>query len=73
MAIMLNNKTKLTTKIEKLFVEAGDGDPNKPLSKQELTTALVNTISRLAEKRSPLLLKIYRQMEKAGDVRPYKY
>ena len=70
MAITLNHKTRLTTQVEKLFVEAGGGAPDTLLSEQELAIALVNTINILAEKRSPLLLKIYRQLEKAGEVPP---
>lgn len=68
MAITLNNKTKLTTQAEKLFIEAGDCDPDKTLTEKELTTALTNTINRLVELRSPLLMKIYQQYEKAGKL-----
>jgi len=60
--ITFNNKTKLTTQAEKLFVEVGGEDPNKILSKKELTAALSNTIKLLAERRSPILLKLYKQV-----------
>ena len=68
MAIKLNNKTKLTTEAEKLWVELGGQDPQKILSKAELMIALTSAIETLAERRSPILEKIYRQYELAGEV-----
>ena len=70
MAIKFNNKTKLTTEVERLLVELGDQDPQKTLSEGELTTALTSAIETLAERRSPILEKIYRQYELAGEVPP---
>ena len=70
MAITLNNKTRLTTHVEKLFVEAGGGKSEAFLSKQELSTALATTINILAERHSPILIKLYKQCEKAGKVPP---
>ena len=70
MAIKLNDKTKLTTEAEKLWIELGGQNPQKILSKTELTTALTHAIETLAERRSPILEKIYRQYEMAGEVPP---
>lgn len=68
MAIKLNDKTKLTTEAEMLWIELGGQNPQKTLSKTELTTALTHAIEILAEQRSPILEKIYRQYEMAGEV-----
>ncbi len=68
MAIRLNTKIKLTTKEEKLFVEAGGGDVENTLSQEGLATALTNTIGQLADRRSPILIKLYRQYEEIGKV-----
>ena len=65
--IQLNGKTKLTTKQEKLFVEAGGGIPDKSLSEDDLRSALVNTIKTLAQRKSPILLKIYQQGMETGE------
>lgn len=70
MAIKLNNQTKLTTEAEKRWVELGGQDPHKTLSQDELTSALTHTIEALAEQRSPILQKIYRRYEQAGEVPP---
>lgn len=70
MAITLGNKTKLTSYSEKLFIEAGGGDPNKTLSEAELSIALTNAITVLAENYSPYLLKLYKECEKDGVVPP---
>jgi len=68
MAIKLGNKTKLTSEVEKRFIEAGGGDPKKVFTKEELSEALTQAISVLAENKSPYLLKLYKQMEKEGKV-----
>jgi len=70
MAISLDNKTKLTSDAEKLFIEVGGGDPNKTFTKEELSAALKDAISILAENNSPYLLKLYKAMEKNGKVPP---
>jgi DNA-directed RNA polymerase specialized sigma subunit len=70
MAITLDQKTKLTTEAEKLLIELGGQDPQKILSEGELTTALTQAIETLVERRSPILKKIYRQYELAGEVPP---
>ena len=62
MAIHLNGKTKLTSEGEKLFIELGGGDPEATLSRDELSKALGNAVNILAERRSPLLLKLYRSI-----------
>jgi len=70
MAITLGNKTKLTTEFEKLLIELGEGDPTHTLTNNELSAVLVNAIEQLAEHNSPILLKLYRHMEKQGAVSP---
>lgn len=70
MAIHLNNCTRLTTDIERLFIEAGGQNPDKALSKKELSEALCNTIAHLSESQSPSLIKLYRQFELAGEAPP---
>ena len=70
MAVSLGNKTKLTSDVEKLFVEAGGGNPDQTLSNDDLREALVNAITLLAEHRSPYLIKLYRHIEKSGKVPP---
>lgn len=66
MAITLNNKTKLTSASEKLFVQAGGYDPDKTLTQDELSSALKETINQLAEIKSPLLIKLYQQCVETG-------
>ncbi|HHH46470.1 MAG TPA: hypothetical protein ENK53_05595 [Thiotrichales bacterium] len=66
--IRLNDKTLLTSTPERLFVEAGGIDPGKTLNQDQLSTALGNTITALADRRSPLLLKLYEQARSAGDL-----
>jgi len=70
MALSLGNKTKLTSDAEKLLIEVGGGNPDKTLTKQELSEALKNAITVLAENRSPYLIKLYEAMEKDGKVPP---
>jgi hypothetical protein len=70
MAIRLDDKTRLTTEAEKLLVELGGQDPGKTLSSAQLSVALTQAIEVLAEQRSPLLEKLYRQFERAGEVPP---
>jgi len=66
--IQLNGKTKLSTEQEKLFVEVGGVSSDKSLSDDELRTALVNTIKVLAQRKSPILLKIYQRYVSTGDL-----
>ena len=47
--IQLGKKTKLTTDVEKAFVELGGGDPNKTLAENELRVALPKAIDIVAE------------------------
>ncbi len=68
MAITLNNKTKLTSTPEKLFIEAGGCNPEKSLSQEELSIALQASINQLAEMRSPCLIKLYQQCVDSGDL-----
>ena len=68
MAITLNNKTKLTSESEKLFIEAGGFDPDQSRTSEELTSALRHTINQLANNKSPILLKLYQQCVMSGDL-----
>lgn len=68
MAIQLGNKTKLTSDVEKAFVEIGGADPNKTLSEDELREALPQAIDAIAEKRPSILRKVYQQYVKAGKL-----
>ncbi len=68
MAITLNNKTKVTSTVEKLFIEAGGYNPERSLTQEELSSALQTTITALADNKSPSLLKLYRQCVESGDL-----
>ncbi len=70
MSIKLNDKIKLTTESEKAFVGAGGNNPDQTFSQSSLSEALVDSIQILAERKSPILEKIYRQYEIAGKVPP---
>lgn len=70
MALGLNNRTKLTTQAEKLLVEMGGGDPSKTLNNRALGECLAEAIALLAERQSPILVKLYRQYEAAGKLPP---
>lgn len=61
MAITLNNKTKFTSTVVKLFIEAGGCNPEKSLSREELSNALQATINQLTEMKSRSLIKLYQQ------------
>ena len=68
--IQLGNKTKLTTDVEKAFVELGGGDPNKTLSEDDLRKALPKAIDIVAEHRPSLLRKTYDRYVAAGELPP---
>lgn len=68
--IRLGNKTKLTTDLEKAFVELGGTDPNKVLAEDELREALPKAIDIVAEHRPSILIKIYNQYVAAGELPP---
>ncbi len=68
--IKLDNKTKLTTDVEKAFVELGGGGPNKTLTEEELREALPKAIDIIAENRPGILRKIYDQYVAAGELPP---
>lgn len=70
MAIQLNGKTKLTTEVEKLFVELGGADPNRTLTEDELREVLPKAIDILAEHRPSILRKIYDRYVAAGELPP---
>ena len=70
MALTLNDKTRLTTTAEKLFIELGGGDPQKTLTRSELSEALVNSINALAEIKSPVLIKLYSSIAESGRLPP---
>ena len=65
MAISLGNRTRLTTESERLLIELGGKDPERSLDRTELTSALTEAIEILAERRSPLLEKLYRQISES--------
>jgi hypothetical protein len=65
MAIALGNRTKLTTESERLLIELGGQDPDRSLDRTELASALREAIEILAERRSPLLEKLYRQISES--------
>jgi hypothetical protein len=65
MAITLGNRTLLTTESERLLIELGGQDPERSLDRTELTSALTEAIEILAERRSPLLEKLYRQISES--------
>ena len=68
--IQLGKKTKLTTDVEKAFVELGGGDPNKTLAENELRVALPKAIDIVAEHRPSILRKIYDRYVAAGELPP---
>ena len=70
MSIKLNDKIKLTTESEKAFVGISESTPDQTFSQSRLSEALVDSIQILAERKSPILEKIYRQYEIAGKVPP---
>ncbi len=70
MAIQLGKKTRLTTDVEKAFVEIGGTDPNTTLTEDALREALPKAIEKIGERRPSILRKIYRQYEKDGKVPP---
>jgi hypothetical protein len=70
MAIRLNNRTKLTTDVEKTFVEIGGSDPEQTLSEEKLGTALANAVETVGEHCPSILRKIYQQYVDAGELPP---
>lgn len=68
--IQLGNKTKLTTDVEKAFVEVGGGAPNKTLIEGELREALPQAIDIIAEHRPSILRKLYDQYVAVGEFPP---
>lgn len=69
MAIHLNNKTKLTTDLEKTIIEIGGGDPNKTLTEDELRKILPNAIEIIGKKNPNILRKIYLQYIKGKEIK----
>ena len=68
--IQLGNRTKLTTDVEKDFVELVRRGPNKTLTEDELREALPKAIDLVAEHRPSILRKIYERYVAAGELPP---
>jgi hypothetical protein len=67
--IELNGHYRMTAETEKAIVELGGADPNKTLTEQELSDALVGAINALADNgKTHILEKIYRAAVASGDL-----
>ena len=62
MAIHLNDKTKLTTDVERVLAEIGGADPNGTLTTRELSAALVNAIEFIGDHNPDLLRTLYEKV-----------
>lgn len=70
MAIRLKNRTKVTTDVEKAFVEIGGSDSGQTLSEEELGTVLAKAIEIVGEQCPSILRKIYEQYVDGGELPP---